>query len=191
MYVRARALPAPREPGCAPARADALLRVSTTTICGTDLHVLKGDVPTCAPGRILGHEGVGEARGGAPRGPGLGVRARVPRERGQQPAWITVLPSGLRARWSVGRVHGGRRRAGSAMLSGARNAAWRVAPVACLQGWRAQSCTQRGRRLTSGPWGVGLGSTYACARCSARCRWWRRARQWSTFTRATGCSSAR
>jgi len=30
-----------------------------TTICGTDLHILKGDVPTCAPGRILGHEGVG------------------------------------------------------------------------------------------------------------------------------------
>jgi alcohol dehydrogenase len=30
-----------------------------TTICGTDLHILKGDVATCAPGRILGHEGVG------------------------------------------------------------------------------------------------------------------------------------
>ena len=30
-----------------------------TTICGTDLHILKGDVPTCTPGRILGHEGVG------------------------------------------------------------------------------------------------------------------------------------
>lgn len=30
-----------------------------TTICGTDLHILKGDVPTCSPGRVLGHEGVG------------------------------------------------------------------------------------------------------------------------------------
>jgi len=30
-----------------------------TTICGTDLHILKGDVATCAPGRILGHEGTG------------------------------------------------------------------------------------------------------------------------------------
>lgn len=30
-----------------------------TTICGTDLHILKGDVPTCKPGRILGHEGIG------------------------------------------------------------------------------------------------------------------------------------
>ena len=34
-------------------------RSSKTTICGTDLHILKGDVTTCTPGRILGHEGVG------------------------------------------------------------------------------------------------------------------------------------
>jgi alcohol dehydrogenase len=33
--------------------------VTRTTICGTDLHIVKGDVPTCEPGRILGHEGVG------------------------------------------------------------------------------------------------------------------------------------
>lgn len=38
---------------------DAIVRIVKTTICGTDLHILKGDVPTCAPGRILGHEGVG------------------------------------------------------------------------------------------------------------------------------------
>lgn len=38
---------------------DAIVRVTKTTICGTDLHILKGDVPTCQPGRILGHEGVG------------------------------------------------------------------------------------------------------------------------------------
>lgn len=38
---------------------DAVVRVLKTTICGTDLHILKGDVPTCTPGRILGHEGVG------------------------------------------------------------------------------------------------------------------------------------
>jgi alcohol dehydrogenase len=38
---------------------DAIVKVIKTTICGTDLHILKGDVPTCAPGRILGHEGVG------------------------------------------------------------------------------------------------------------------------------------
>lgn len=38
---------------------DAIVKVVHTTICGTDLHILKGDVPTCKPGRILGHEGVG------------------------------------------------------------------------------------------------------------------------------------
>ncbi|HLY56495.1 MAG TPA: zinc-dependent alcohol dehydrogenase family protein [Stellaceae bacterium] len=41
------------------APTDAIVRVTKTTICGTDLHILKGDVPTCSPGRILGHEGVG------------------------------------------------------------------------------------------------------------------------------------
>jgi len=41
------------------APTDAVVRVTRTTICGTDLHILKGDVPTCTPGRILGHEGVG------------------------------------------------------------------------------------------------------------------------------------
>lgn len=40
-------------------RSDAIVKITKTTICGTDLHILKGDVPTCAPGRILGHEGVG------------------------------------------------------------------------------------------------------------------------------------
>ena len=38
---------------------DVLVAVDTTTICGTDLHILKGDVPAVTPGRILGHEGVG------------------------------------------------------------------------------------------------------------------------------------
>lgn len=38
---------------------DAIVRITRTTICGTDLHILKGDVPTCTPGRVLGHEGVG------------------------------------------------------------------------------------------------------------------------------------
>lgn len=38
---------------------DAIVRITTTTICGTDLHILKGDVPTVRSGRILGHEGVG------------------------------------------------------------------------------------------------------------------------------------
>jgi len=38
---------------------DAVVKIYKTTICGTDLHILKGDVPKVADGRILGHEGVG------------------------------------------------------------------------------------------------------------------------------------
>src|SRR5450631_3547366 len=41
------------------APTDAIVKITKTTICGTDLHILKGDLPTCLPGRILGHEGVG------------------------------------------------------------------------------------------------------------------------------------
>jgi alcohol dehydrogenase len=41
------------------ASTDAIVKVTRTTICGTDLHILKGDVPSCQPGRVLGHEGVG------------------------------------------------------------------------------------------------------------------------------------
>ncbi len=48
-----RPMPAVQAPG------DAIVRITNTTICGTDLHILKGDVPTCEPGRVLGHEGVG------------------------------------------------------------------------------------------------------------------------------------
>jgi alcohol dehydrogenase len=38
---------------------DAIVQIDTTTICGTDLHILKGDVPAVTEGRILGHEAVG------------------------------------------------------------------------------------------------------------------------------------
>ena len=38
---------------------DAVVRVDTSTICGTDLHILKGDVPETTPGTVLGHEAVG------------------------------------------------------------------------------------------------------------------------------------
>ena len=48
-----RPVPEPVAPG------DAVVKIAKTTICGTDLHILKGDVATCLPGRILGHEGVG------------------------------------------------------------------------------------------------------------------------------------
>ena len=53
----------------APGPLDALLRVTTTTICGTDVHILRGEYPV-APGRIVGHEPVGgvEALGAAVEG---------------------------------------------------------------------------------------------------------------------------
>jgi alcohol dehydrogenase len=48
---------------------DAIVGVDAVTICGTDLHILKGDVPEVEPGRILGHEAIGtvEAIGSAVR----------------------------------------------------------------------------------------------------------------------------
>lgn len=41
------------------APTDAIIKLSSTTICGTDLHILKGDVPETTAGKILGHEGIG------------------------------------------------------------------------------------------------------------------------------------
>jgi alcohol dehydrogenase len=38
---------------------DAVVKILKTTICGTDLHIMKGDLPSVADGRIIGHEGVG------------------------------------------------------------------------------------------------------------------------------------
>lgn len=58
---------------------DAIIRVEATTICGTDLHILKGDVPTVTDGRILGHEAVGtvEAIGSGVRSVRVGDRVLV------------------------------------------------------------------------------------------------------------------
>lgn len=41
------------------AATDAIVKIYKTTICGTDLHIMKGDVPEVTDGRIIGHEGVG------------------------------------------------------------------------------------------------------------------------------------
>jgi len=38
---------------------DAVVKILKTTICGTDLHIMKGDLPEVTDGRIIGHEGVG------------------------------------------------------------------------------------------------------------------------------------
>ena len=46
-------LPSLRDP------EDVIVRVDAVTICGTDLHILKGDLPEVEPGRVLGHEAVG------------------------------------------------------------------------------------------------------------------------------------
>ena len=73
---------------------DAVVRITTSTICGTDLHILKGDVPTVSDGRILGHEGVGVVEevgaavsGCALRGQGPHLLHHVLRE-------VRVLPEG-------------------------------------------------------------------------------------------------
>ena len=60
---------------------DVIVKVDTTTICGTDLHILKGDVPAVTEGRILGHEAVGHGgrdrrRGVVAEGGRPGARAR-------------------------------------------------------------------------------------------------------------------
>lgn len=58
---------------------DAVVRIDTTTICGTDLHILRGDVPAVAEGRVLGHEGVGIVVevGSAVRSVAVGDRAII------------------------------------------------------------------------------------------------------------------
>jgi alcohol dehydrogenase len=56
---------------------DAAVRVETVTICGTDLHILKGDTPEVSDGRILGHEAVGTVVS-----VGSGVKAVAPGDRG-------------------------------------------------------------------------------------------------------------
>ncbi len=61
------------------ADTDAVVRVDVTTICGTDLHILSGDVPAVTDGRILGHEAVGtvESVGSAVRRVAVGDRVLV------------------------------------------------------------------------------------------------------------------
>jgi alcohol dehydrogenase len=56
---------------------DAVIRVDAVTICGTDLHILAGDVPAVTPGRVLGHEAVGTVVEIGPSVTGLAVGDRV------------------------------------------------------------------------------------------------------------------
>jgi alcohol dehydrogenase len=61
------------------ADTDAIVRVDATTICGTDLHILKGDLPSVTDGRIVGHEAVGtvEEVGSAVKNVKIGDRVLV------------------------------------------------------------------------------------------------------------------
>ncbi len=56
---------------------DAVVRVDAVTICGTDLHILGGDVPEVTPGRILGHEAVGTVTSVGPSVQKVAVGDRV------------------------------------------------------------------------------------------------------------------
>lgn len=56
---------------------DVIVKMEATTICGTDLHILKGDVPAVTPGRILGHEGIGRITELGSDMPGLAVGDKV------------------------------------------------------------------------------------------------------------------
>ncbi|WP_224402715.1 alcohol dehydrogenase catalytic domain-containing protein [Pseudonocardia sp. ICBG1034] len=69
--------PAPRDPG------DAVVRLTVSAICGTDLHMVRGTMPGMRPGTVLGHEGVGVVEE-----VGDGVRAFRPGDR-------VVVPSTL------------------------------------------------------------------------------------------------
>lgn len=61
------------------APTDAVVKITKTTICGSDLHIMKGDVPTVTDGRILGHEGVGiiEQAGGSVSNFSVGDRVLI------------------------------------------------------------------------------------------------------------------
>ncbi|WP_433506991.1 alcohol dehydrogenase catalytic domain-containing protein [Pseudonocardia halophobica] len=67
--------PTPRDPG------DAVVRLTVSVICGTDLHMIRGTMPGMRPGTVLGHEGVGVVEE-----VGAGVRAFRPGDR-------VVIPS--------------------------------------------------------------------------------------------------
>src|SRR5205814_7442666 len=73
---------------------DVIVRVDATTICGTDLHILNGDVPAVRQGRILGHEAVGTVQEA-----GDGVRRlSLPATGCSSPASAPAGPAGSAAR---------------------------------------------------------------------------------------------
>ncbi len=96
---------------------DAIVRITTSTICGTDLHILKGDLPAVIDGRILGHEGIGVVEQSRRRRLGISggrqghylVRLGLSEVRLLQKGYVFALParrldSGLHHRRNSGRV---------------------------------------------------------------------------------------
>ena len=83
---------------------DAIVRVDATTICGTDLHIMKGDVPAVIDGRILGHEAVGtvEAVGSETMTMTSSRRAGLP---GARPPCGSVLANSSKPAAPVGEAH--------------------------------------------------------------------------------------
>ena len=96
--------PKPTEP------TDIVVQIDTTTICGTDLHILKGDVPTVEEGRVLGHEAVGTvvAVGSAVTGLANGDRVIVPAitSCGRCGSCKRGLPSHCQATGGIGWIFG-------------------------------------------------------------------------------------
>ncbi|GAA1285552.1 zinc-dependent alcohol dehydrogenase family protein [Pseudonocardia aurantiaca] len=89
---------------------DVVVQIDTTTICGTDLHILKGDVPTVEEGRILGHEAVGTivAVGQAVRNLAVDDRVIVPAitSCGQCAACKRSMPSHCQSTGGIGWIFG-------------------------------------------------------------------------------------
>jgi alcohol dehydrogenase len=96
--------PKPTEP------TDVVVQIDTTTICGTDLHILKGDVPAVEAGRVLGHEAVGTVveTGSAVTGLRDGDRVLVPAitSCGRCPYCKRGMPSHCRAVGGIGWIFG-------------------------------------------------------------------------------------
>src|SRR5580658_11107614 len=108
---------------------DVIVRVDTATICGTDLHILKGDVPAVHQGRILGHEAVGTVEEA-----GEGVHTLTPGDR----VLVSCISACGRA-GSAARDGTGSAWAAEAGCSGTRSTAPRPSTSAC----RSPTCRPR------------------------------------------------
>ena len=113
---------------------DIIVRVDATTICGTDLHILKGDVPAVHEGRILGHEAVGTVWE-----VGDGVRRSPPATGFLSPASAPAAPAGSAARAATGSAW--KAAAGS---SATRSTAPRPSSSACCTRTTPRSGSPRG-----------------------------------------------